>query len=49
MTQQAKIDQLKVQLSGFLEQLESLDPSKTSVEDIDSLIEIIEKLEADLH
>lgn len=48
MEQQDKINKLKQQLEGFLTQLDNLDPSKTSVEDIDELINMIEKIENSL-
>ncbi|MCT2534419.1 SE1561 family protein [Aquibacillus koreensis] len=48
MEQQQKIQQLKAHLEGFLLQLDNLDPSKASVEDIDQLIKIIESMEEDL-
>jgi len=49
MSQQEKITQLKTHLQTFLEQLDSLDPSETSVEDIDRLIHMIEDMEKELH
>ncbi|WP_179123844.1 SE1561 family protein [Paraliobacillus ryukyuensis] len=49
MEQEAKITHLKAQLQTFLDQLDQLDPSKTSIEDIDHLLDIIEKMESALH
>ncbi|MDC3418174.1 SE1561 family protein [Aquibacillus salsiterrae] len=49
MEQKAKVEQLKEQLQGFLLRLDSLDPAKMSIDDIDQLIRIIERMEQDLH
>lgn len=46
--QDEKITQLKSQLQNFLDHLNELDPSKTSVEDIDRLILMVENMEQDL-
>lgn len=48
MNQQDKITQLKLQLQTFSDQLDTLDPSQTSVEDIDRLINMIEEMEKEL-
>ncbi|WP_198663142.1 MULTISPECIES: SE1561 family protein [Paraliobacillus] len=48
MNQQDKITQLKLQLQTFSDQLDNLDPSKTSIEDIDRLINMIEEMEKEL-
>ncbi|WP_169793097.1 SE1561 family protein [Amphibacillus sediminis] len=48
MIQQDKLDQLKNQLQAFLDQLDSLNPETTSLEDVDQLIEIIEQMEKKL-
>ncbi|WP_194287401.1 SE1561 family protein [Gracilibacillus oryzae] len=46
--QNPKIQQLRLQLERFIEQLDQLDPEETSVEDVDQLIELIEKIEQNL-
>ncbi|MFC4401516.1 SE1561 family protein [Gracilibacillus xinjiangensis] len=43
-----KILQLRQQLERFIEQLDRLDPEETSVEDVDKLIQLIEKIELNL-
>lgn len=48
MEQQEKIGQLKKQLQLFLTQLDELDPSETSLEDVDRLIEMLENIERKL-
>ncbi|UOQ84563.1 SE1561 family protein [Gracilibacillus salinarum] len=48
MTSQEKINELRSQLELFLERLDHLDPEKTSVEDVDQLILMIEKIEKEL-
>ncbi|WP_186576780.1 SE1561 family protein [Aquibacillus kalidii] len=48
LQQNDKIDQLKAHLEGFLAKLDTLDPEKTSISDIDQLIQFIEKMEQDL-
>ncbi|RCW62988.1 SE1561 family protein [Saliterribacillus persicus] len=48
MASQEKVTQLKEQLEHFLNQLDDLDPEKTSIDDIDELIKIIEKMEREL-
>ncbi|WP_163539537.1 SE1561 family protein [Gracilibacillus sp. YIM 98692] len=48
MSESNKITQLKVQLERFMDQLDGLDPEKTSIEDVDQLIQMIEKIEKDL-
>ncbi|MFB1050924.1 SE1561 family protein [Paraliobacillus sp. JSM ZJ581] len=45
MVQEAKMSQLKAQLQTFLVQLDQLDPNHASVEDVDQLLELIEKME----
>ncbi|WP_226035363.1 SE1561 family protein [Aquibacillus saliphilus] len=48
MNQQGKVAELKNHLAGFMERLENMDPSETSLEDIDELIRIVEKMEENL-
>lgn len=43
-----KIKELRVQLEQFMERLDHLDPEQTSIEDVDQLIQMIEKIEKDL-
>ena len=48
MSENPKIQQLKHQLEAFLQQLDELEPSETSIEDVDRLIEMIESMEMKL-
>ncbi|MBM7542118.1 SE1561 family protein [Amphibacillus cookii] len=48
MCQDVNIDQLKKQLQSFLNQLDKLEPSQASVEDVDRLIKLIEEMEQKL-
>jgi prefoldin subunit 5 len=48
MPDNPKIQQLKQQLEAFLQQLDELEPSETSLEDVDRLIEMIESMEMKL-
>lgn len=48
MSENPKIQQLKQQLEAFLQQLDELEPSETSIEDVDRLIEMIESMEMKL-
>ncbi|MBM7572427.1 SE1561 family protein [Aquibacillus albus] len=48
METQERVQQLKSQLIGFLSRLENLDPNDTSLDDIDQLIKMVEKMEDDL-
>ncbi|WP_162832878.1 MULTISPECIES: SE1561 family protein [Sediminibacillus] len=48
MANQDKIEQLKVHLAGFMTRLENMDPEETSIEDIDQLISILDKMETSL-
>lgn len=48
MSENPKIQQLKQQLEAFLQQLDELEPSETSLEDVDRLIEMIESMEMKL-
>ncbi|WP_187370984.1 SE1561 family protein [Gracilibacillus massiliensis] len=48
MNNEEKIKQLRLQLEHFLKQLDQMDPEKTSIADVDQLIEMIEKMEKEL-
>ncbi|WP_164908505.1 SE1561 family protein [Halobacillus litoralis] len=48
MTQQEKIQDLKLRLAEFMGRIERLDPEETSVEDIDRLISMLEELESNM-
>ncbi|MRH44627.1 hypothetical protein GH741_18430 [Aquibacillus halophilus] len=48
MNQQDKVAQLKMHLDGFMARLEKMDPSETSLQDIDQLINLVEKMEENL-
>ncbi|SFM45737.1 hypothetical protein SAMN04487943_11947 [Gracilibacillus orientalis] len=48
MSNEDKIRELRMQLEHFMERLDHLDPEQTSVEDVDQLIQMIEKIEKDL-
>ncbi|SHN28267.1 SE1561 family protein [Gracilibacillus kekensis] len=48
MSNEEKIKQLRLQLKHFLKQLDQMDPEQTSIEDVDQLIEMIEKMEKEL-
>ncbi|GGD19749.1 MULTISPECIES: SE1561 family protein [Pontibacillus] len=45
MSNEAKIDELKLRLNTFMTKVDELDPEKTSVEDVDRLIKMLEDLE----
>ncbi|MFD1020755.1 SE1561 family protein [Thalassobacillus hwangdonensis] len=45
MSQQDKLQDLKLRLAAFMNRIETMDPEETSVEDIDQLIEMLEDLE----
>jgi len=49
MKNEEKMKQLREQLESFLQQLDDLDPEQTSIEDIDQLIQMIDKMEKELH
>lgn len=42
---ESKVEELKVQLTAFLTRLEELEPSETSLEDVDRLLAMIEEME----
>ncbi|GEN53526.1 SE1561 family protein [Halobacillus litoralis] len=48
MSQQERIEDLKVRLADFMGRIEKLDPEETSVEDIDRLISMLEDLEKNM-
>lgn len=48
MEDQTKITDLKSELQTFLDHLDELNPSKTSVADIDRLIAMLEQMEQKL-
>ncbi|KGX88162.1 SE1561 family protein [Pontibacillus litoralis] len=45
MTNEGKIEELKLRLSAFMTRIEELNPEQTSVEDVDQLIGLLEELE----
>ncbi|MFC0522111.1 SE1561 family protein [Pontibacillus salicampi] len=45
MSQDTKMEELKLRLSAFMTRIDELDPEETSVEDVDQLIKMIEELE----
>ncbi|SDK34941.1 SE1561 family protein [Sediminibacillus albus] len=48
MADQEKVEQLKIHLAGFMTRLENMKPEETSVEDIDQLLSILDKMENNL-
>lgn len=48
MSQQEKIQDLKLRLADVMGRIENLDPEETSVEDIDRLISMLEELERNM-
>ncbi|WP_194842121.1 SE1561 family protein [Gracilibacillus salitolerans] len=48
MSNEEKIKELRLQLEHFMERLDHLDPEQTSIEDVDQLIQMVEKIEKDL-
>ncbi|MGN8646868.1 SE1561 family protein [Gracilibacillus sp. HCP3S3_G5_1] len=48
MDNEKKIKELRIQLEHFMERLDHLDPERTSIEDVDQLIQMIEKIEKGL-
>ncbi|MCD5325480.1 MULTISPECIES: SE1561 family protein [Pontibacillus] len=45
MSNEARIDELKLRLNTFMTKIDELDPEHTSVEDVDRLIKMLEELE----
>ncbi|WP_202406361.1 SE1561 family protein [Pontibacillus yanchengensis] len=45
MSNEAKIEELKLRLSSFMSRIDEMDPEETSVEDVDKLISMLEELE----
>lgn len=48
MPNKEKIQTLRSQLQLFLDRLDHLDPEEASLEDVDQLIKLIEKMEKDI-
>ncbi|SEO65360.1 hypothetical protein SAMN04488134_11077 [Amphibacillus marinus] len=48
MNQRTTIESLKQQMQLFLNQLDALDPSQTSVDDVDALLLLLEQMEEKL-
>jgi hypothetical protein len=49
MSQQQRIEDLKLRLAEVMGRIEKLDPEETSVEDIDRLISMLEELERNMN
>ncbi|MBM7553709.1 SE1561 family protein [Thalassobacillus pellis] len=45
MSQEEKLQDLKLRLAAFMSRIEEMDPQDTSVNDIDQLIQMLEDLE----
>ena len=48
MANEERISELKARLADFMSRLDAMDPEKTSLEDIDQLIEMLNELEGKL-
>ncbi|SIS48875.1 SE1561 family protein [Salimicrobium flavidum] len=45
MTQQERLDDLKLKLAQFADRVDQLDPAETDVKEIDQLIQMLDDLE----